>query len=117
MTKHQRPALEDILRSIEWIEKDTKGKTFDSFARDRQARQLVERNVEIVSEASRRIPGAMKADFPGIPWKAIAGVGNVLRHDYEEVAPKVLWDVVREDLKPLKAAVQKMLRGLADRRP
>jgi uncharacterized protein with HEPN domain len=40
-----------------------------------------------------------------IPWRAIAGIGNVLRHDYHDTYPTVLWDTCQKDLAPLKAAV------------
>lgn len=110
MTRDSRPWLDDILRSIAWIEQDLAGKTFAAFARDRRQRQLLERNLEIVSEASRRIPDALKALAPEIPWKQIAGIGNILRHDYGESDPRILWDAARHDLKPLKAAVRRMLK-------
>ena len=113
MSKDPRPRLDDILRSIEWIEQDLAGKTFAAFARDRRLRQLLERNLEIVSEASRHIPDGLKAKEPGIPWKEIAGIGNILRHDYGGADPKILWDAAGHDLKPLKAAVRRMLKKLA----
>jgi uncharacterized protein with HEPN domain len=113
MTKDPRLRLEDILRSIEWIELDTKEKTFEAFARNRKARQLVERNIEIISEASRHIPKQLTAEFPNIPWREIASIGNIMRHGYDQIEPKVLWDVVRVDLKPLKRAVLRMLRKIS----
>ncbi|MBM3731900.1 MAG: DUF86 domain-containing protein [Acidimicrobiia bacterium] len=112
MGKDPRPRLDDILRSIEWIEQDIKGKSFAAFTRDRRLRQLVERNIEIVSEASRHIPEKLKAAHPAIPWRDIAGIGNVLRHEYGGTDPSILWDAARADLKPLKAAVERMLRAL-----
>jgi uncharacterized protein with HEPN domain len=105
-----RPRLDDILRSIAWIEQDVKGIRRATFVADRRLRQLVERNVEIISEATRHLPAELKSRHPDIPWREIAGIGNVLRHDYEEVVPGILWDVVRADLKPLKQAVRTLLR-------
>ena len=70
-----------------------------------RTRQLVERNFEILSEASRRLPNEYKDREVQIPWRAIAGIGNVLRHDYHETYPTVLWDTCEKDLKPLKDAV------------
>ena len=112
MARDPRPRLDDILRSIEWIEQDIKGKTFDAFVRDRRLRQLLERNLEIVSEASRHIPERMKAKHPGIPWREIAAIGNVLRHEYGGTDPLILWDAARADLKALKTAVRRMRRAL-----
>lgn len=112
MGKDPRPWLGDILRSIAWIEQDIKGHTFTAFERDRRLRQLIERNLEIVSEASRHIPPELKARAPKIPWREIAGIGNVLRHDYGGTDPRILWDAARADLKALKIAVRRMHRAL-----
>lgn len=61
----------------------------------------MERGIEIVSESSRRLPADMKTRHPEIPRRKVAGVGNVLRHDYERTAPDVLWNVTRQDLPAL----------------
>ncbi len=61
----------------------------------------VERGIEIISEASRRLPPEMKVRHPAIPWAKVAGIGNVLRHDYERVAYDILWHVVHDDLPKL----------------
>jgi uncharacterized protein with HEPN domain len=62
---------------------------------------VVERGIEIISEASRRLPQELKLRRPEIPWPKVAGIGNVLRHDYADVAHDVLWHVVRDNLPPL----------------
>ena len=59
---------------------DTAGYDFEKFRKDRRARQLVERNLEILSEASRRLPKELKDLAAHIPWRAVAGIGNILRH-------------------------------------
>jgi uncharacterized protein with HEPN domain len=63
---------------------------------------LIERGVEIVSEASRHLPGYLKDRNPGIPWRKVAGIGNIIRHNYERVAPDVLWKLGRDDLPALE---------------
>ena len=62
----------------------------------------MERGVEIISEASRRLPDKMKARHGEIPWAKVAGIGNVLRHDYESVSAPIMWQLVREHLQPLE---------------
>jgi len=99
---------DDILQGIANIEADIAGCDFDGFVADRRVRQLVERNLEIISEASRRIPERLKAMETDVPWREIAGIGNVLRHDYGEVRPEILWGVCTHRLATLKAAVQRI---------
>jgi uncharacterized protein with HEPN domain len=94
-----------ILEAIANIEADISGYDFERFRVDRRTRQLVERNLEILSEASRRLPSEYKDREAQISWRAIAGIGNVLRHDYHDTYPSILWETCQKDLKPLKDAV------------
>jgi uncharacterized protein with HEPN domain len=95
--------LIDITDAIELIRSEMEGVTLEAFEIDRRKRWLVERGIEIISEASRRLPADMKARHPDIPWPKVAGIGNVLRHEYQDVAPDVLWHVVQDNLPPLEA--------------
>ena len=56
------------------------------------------RGVEIISEASRHLTNELKARHPEIPWQKVAGIGNVLRHNYESIAAPVIWKLVKADL-------------------
>jgi uncharacterized protein with HEPN domain len=78
------------------------GVPLDSFEADTRQRWIVGRGVEIVSEASRRLPDELQARRPEIPWTKVAGIGNVLRHNYEDIAAQVMWALVRDDLPPWK---------------
>lgn len=89
------------------------GVTLRAFKSDIRKRWLVERGLEIISEASRHLPDAMKARHPGIPWPKVAGIGNVLRHDYEHVAHDVLWSLVRDNLPTLEAACRAELARIS----
>jgi uncharacterized protein with HEPN domain len=75
-------------------------------------RLATQRGIEIVSEASRHIPDHLKPRYPGIPWRDIAGIGNLLRHGYDTLDHAVIWGVVEAHLPSLKAAVEAMLREI-----
>jgi uncharacterized protein with HEPN domain len=100
-----RPALLAILEAIEGMEKAVRGKTLDDFDGDWLLRHGVQRGVEIVSEAARRIPPELQERQPQIPWAQIVGIGNVLRHEYHRVSDRLIWNVVQGHLPHLKAAV------------
>ena len=102
--------LRHILDAITRIETLTAGKAFEDYAADWVTRDAVERNLERVSEASRHIPSEIKARYKNIAWRAIAGLGNVLRHDYPRVKDPRDWQIVSDDLPPLRAATEAMLR-------
>lgn len=101
-----RPALRAILDAIGGIETAVRGKTLDDFAADWLLRHGVQRGIEIISEAARRVPPELQANQPQIPWAQIIGIGNVLRHEYHRVSDTVVWNVVQDRLQPLKAAIE-----------
>ncbi|HEX9170467.1 MAG TPA: HepT-like ribonuclease domain-containing protein [Roseiarcus sp.] len=72
----------------------------------------VTRPLETISEASRRLPSAMKERHPEIPWPDVAAAGSVYRHDYEDVRQRRVWITVQKDLPPLLAVVEQELRDL-----
>jgi uncharacterized protein with HEPN domain len=98
------PRLVDIIEAVERIQSVVSGVTLDAFELDWQKRWLVERGVEIISEASRHLGDELKARHPEIPWSKVAGIGNVLRHDYERIAPDLMWKLVQIDLPVLEKA-------------
>ena len=109
--------LTDIVEAIELIREEMAGVTLAAFEHDRRKRWLVERGIEIISEASRRLTTEMKNRHPEIPWPKVAGIGNVLRHEYEDVAHDVLWHVVQNDLPALEKVCRDELAKEIARRP
>ena len=98
--------LRHILDAVARVETLTLGKSFEDYAADWVTRDAVERNLERVSEASRHVPSDLKSQHKNVPWRAVAGLGNVLRHDYPRVKDPRVWRIVSHDLAPLKAAVR-----------
>lgn len=99
------PALRAIREAIEGVESAMRGKTLDDFSTDWLLRHGVQRGIEIVSEAARRIPPELQAGQPTIPWPQIMGIGNVLRHEYHRVSDTLVWNVVQEHFPRLKTAI------------
>ena len=98
------PRLTDIIEAIERVNSILADVSLEAFENDWQRQWLVERGVEIISEASRHLPDDLKARNPEIPWQKVAGIGNVLRHNYESIAAPILWKLVQADLLTLERA-------------
>ncbi|MBX9777059.1 MAG: DUF86 domain-containing protein [Xanthobacteraceae bacterium] len=98
MARRVAHALHDILEAIERVEDITRGKSLGDFEASWQLRWLVQRANEIISEASRAIPDELTGTEPGIPWRKARGIGNVLRHDYEGLSDRIIWNVVLDEL-------------------
>jgi uncharacterized protein with HEPN domain len=79
--------------------------TLNEFKTDRRAFYAATRALEIISEAARRLAPSMRERHPELPWRAIMGVGNVLRHNYDDVAEEQVWRTVLEDLPALDRAI------------
>jgi uncharacterized protein with HEPN domain len=107
------PTLADrvthILEAIEQIERALAGKSFDAFKSDRLLRAAIERLLEIVCEASRRVPDDAKEKEPDLPWQKMIDFGNRLRHAYHQVDPEIVWSVVIHDLAPLNAFAEQIV--------
>ncbi len=103
------PRLTDIVDAVRLIEAEMAGVTLQDFEPDMRKRWLVERGIEIISEASRHLPDDLKARHPSIPWRKVAGIGNVIRHNYEDVAHDVVWKLVHSDLPELERVCREEL--------
>ena len=110
-SKNPTQRLRDIVDNIDAIEMFTDGMDLLTFAADRKTVYAVVRALEIVSEASRRLPDDLKGRFPQIDWVAVAAAGNLYRHEYEGVDENLIWHTVRHDLAALRAAAIEMERG------
>jgi uncharacterized protein with HEPN domain len=74
-----------------------------AFRADRKTVYAVVRALEIVSEASRRLPDEVRNRHPEIDWAAVAASGNVYRHEYEAIDEAMIWHTVRHDLAALRS--------------
>lgn len=114
MIKAIRPALYDVLKTIDGIQDAVAGKTLADYRSDWVLRHALQRGIEIVSEACRRIPERLRQTRPEIPWRSIMGIGNVLRHEYESVSDEIVWNVIHNHLPPLREAVSAMNASLRE---
>jgi len=101
--------LQDILDSLNDIDNFISGMGQDAFLSDRKTINAVVRSLEIMGEATKKIPESMKKAQPDVPWKRMAGMRDKLIHEYSGVDLEVLWKTVTEDLPPLRSSIQKLI--------
>lgn len=101
--------LSDILKSIDFIERCTKGYDFDRFLKAETEQFAVVRNLEIIGEAARQIDYEFKQKHKDIPWRSINAFRNILIHEYFDVDIEAVWNVIVQELSPLKKALQKAI--------
>ena len=83
--------------------------SFDPFVRDKRTIYAVTRALEIISEASRRLPEELKRRYPDIDWNAVAAAGNVYRHEYEVLDEAILWRTIQQGLTGLEEMAKREL--------
>jgi uncharacterized protein with HEPN domain len=96
--------LANMIEAMERIRSVISRISLDEFEQHWEHQWLVQRDVLIKSEASRHLEADVKARHPEIPWSKVAGMGSVLRHDYERIAADVVWKPATVDLPILEAA-------------
>ena len=101
--------LSDIRDAIGGIQQMVAGVALDGFAKSWGMPRAVERGLEIISEASRHVPEDLKALAPSIPWRQIAAIGNLLRHDYQRADILATWNIIQEHLPPLAIAIDQLI--------
>lgn len=100
--------LRHIQHCISRIEHDTR-EGENAFLANETIQDAVVHNLQIIGEASKKLPESWKGQHPTIPWKEITGMRDVIVHDYFGISWKIVWDVVQNRIPDLKNAVQEML--------
>ena len=116
MKRDMRVYLQDIWESILAIEEYAEELAKEEFFNNRQVQDAVIRRLEIMGEAVKYISEDFKKKYPEVAWSKIAGLRDVLIHQYFGVNLKRIWEVVKSDLPLLKQEVAAMIAGLDDRK-
>jgi uncharacterized protein with HEPN domain len=103
-----------MLENIKLARSFVAGATFGEFQSDRRTSYAVLRCLEIISEASRKLPTDLKTRHPNIAWTDMAGAGSVYRHQYNDVQDDLVWKTVQEDLEPLRVVLEQELERLTE---
>ena len=101
--------LTDILNSIEKIQKYTIAITYENLSEDERTLDAVVYNLQIIGEATKKIPESMRVKYPQIEWRQIAGLRDIIAHAYFSLNTKIVWSIIQTKLEPLKACIKQIL--------
>jgi uncharacterized protein with HEPN domain len=114
--KNIKVFLQDILESINLIEKYTQGLSKEEFLdkeRDNiQMKDAIIRRLAIIGEAVNNIPNNFREEYSNIPWREISGMRNILVHEYFGVKMERVWKTTKEDLPDLREKINNILKEL-----
>ncbi|MDK2916503.1 MAG: hypothetical protein PWR25_1060 [Euryarchaeota archaeon] len=105
--------LDDILDAVDKIEIFTRGMSYEEFLEDDKTVYAVTRALEVIGEAAKCIPRQVRENYPEYPWSEMAGMRDKLIHAYFGINRAIIWRTIRDDVPPLKSAMQSLLNDLA----
>jgi uncharacterized protein with HEPN domain len=108
-SKSPRLRLLHIRDEIDGVSAAVKGVTFAEYQKSYTLRRTIERALQIISEAARALPPDLLVAQPDAPWRAIIGIGNVLRHEYQHLDDRRLWEIATMHLPQLHPVILRML--------
>ena len=101
--------LRHILEEAEYLEAQSQNLYIEDFLDDDTLQRAFVRSMEIIGEATKKLPDQVKQEYADVDWRAVAGMRDKLIHDYFGVDYEIVWDVVVTRIPVLKETVERMI--------
>ena len=109
MPRDYRVYLDDILASARKTQEYASGLTPDELAADVKTLDAVLYNLQVIGEAAKNVPQDVREKYPDVEWQKMAGLRNILVHEYFGIDVEIIWDVVRNKVPQLRQQVEQIL--------
>ena len=119
MTRARRDVLmhlKDILDNARKLKTFAQGLSLEAFRADVKTQYAAARPLEIIGEATKRLPPAFRARHPEVPWRKMAGMRDVLTHQYEGVSPQIIFRTATHEIDLIAKQVAAIVDELGEQR-
>lgn len=112
MPRDYRVFLDDILEASRAVLEYASGLSREQFFADRKTMQAVVWNLQVIGEAAKNIPHEIRSRYPDVPWRDMAGLRDVIVHQYFEIKLDVIWKVIQNDVPLVETRISAILEEL-----
>jgi uncharacterized protein with HEPN domain len=109
VSRDYRLYLDDMRAAAEKVLRFTQGVDLARFVDDERTFDAVVRNLEIIGEAAKHILAEVQARYPGVGWRNIAGLRDIVAHEYFGIDEDILWDIIMHQVPALLTQVRQIL--------
>jgi len=113
MKKDFRVYLDDIIESCKKINRYIKDVDYATFESNEELQDAVLRRLEIIGEATNRLPEEFKEQYSEIAWRKATGMRNILIHMYDDVDFEIVWKTITEILPPFRKQIEELLQKIS----
>jgi len=111
MSSEPREYLQHILVEADYLIAQSVGLTWDRFSTDETLRRAFVRSLEVIGEATKKVPDDFRARYPSVEWRSMAGMRDRLIHNYFGVDYELVWDVVQNRIPELRRQLSSLLEA------
>jgi uncharacterized protein with HEPN domain len=108
--REYRDYLQDIYDAINEVATFIEGMTYKDFLKDKKTINAVIRSIEVIGEASKQLPKAIKDKYPSIPWTKMAGMRNKVIHEYFGVDIEIVWKTAKKQIPALEKKISYLIK-------
>ena len=112
MSRNLKLYLSDMLKSIDKIERYTKGMSYEQLVADELTYDAVVYNLQIIGEAVKNIPQEIRNLYPAVEWRKIAGLRDLIAHAYFTIDEQIVWDIIQNKLSDLQKNIEQIVSDI-----
>ncbi len=109
MPRDYRVFLDDIMEATSKVLEYTSGFSYEQFCADRKTIEAVVWNLQVIGEAVKNIPEEIRSQYPDVPWRDMAGLRDIIVHQYFGIKLDVIWKVIQQDLPRVEHLIREIL--------